>query len=28
MKKIIFSLCFFILYLGAQEFKFIDANIS
>ncbi|WP_376787692.1 hypothetical protein, partial [Campylobacter jejuni] len=27
MKKIIFSLCFFILYLGAQEFKFIDANI-
>ncbi len=28
MKKIIFSLCFFILHLGAQEFKFIDANIS
>lgn len=28
MKKIIFGLCFFILYLGAQEFKFIDANIS
>lgn len=27
MKKIIFGLCFFILYLGAQEFKF-DANIS
>lgn len=28
MKKIIFGLCFFILYLGAQEFKFIDANMS
>ena len=28
MKKIIFCLCFFILYLGAQEFKFIDANMS